>query len=161
MRRRSFISGSVLYSAAFVLSAEDAKPNFSGRWRMVKEESDFGGFTVPDIVVRVIDQRDPTMNIHTVQTVKQKTTTNDVTYMTDGSMANNIINGKEATSKAFWDGNALVIRTNMKNSKGEDVVMEERYTLSDDGQTLTTTSSIRSESGGVDMKLVSRKEKVN
>src|ERR1700757_3712781 len=111
MRRRSFVLGSLLFSAGFVLSGEDAKPNFSGRWRMVKEESDFGGFTMPDIVVRVIDQHDPTMNVHTVQTTGQKTTTNDVTYMTDGSVANNVINGRDAASKAFWDGNALVIRS--------------------------------------------------
>ena len=160
MLRRSFFSAALIPSVVAVLMAQDAKPNFSGRWRMVKGESDFGGFTVPDIVVRIIDQRDPTMNIHTVQTSGQKTSTNDVTYMTDGSVATNVINGRDATSKAFWDGSALVIRTTMKNSKGQDVSMEERYTLSPDGQTLTTTSNIRSETGGVDMKLVCRKEKV-
>ncbi len=159
LRRRSFLSGTLFASVAAFSFGQDAKSNFSGRWRMVKEESDFGGFTVPDIVVRVIDQHDPTMNIHTVQTTGQKTITNDVTYMTDGSVANNVINGRDATSKAFWDGSALVIRTTMKNSKGQEVVMEERYSLSADGQTLTTTSNIRSETGGVDMKLVSRKEK--
>ena len=140
--------------------AQSAKTNFSGRWRMVKAQSDFGGFTVPDLVVRVIDQHDPTMNIHTVQTSGQKTTTNDVVYMTDGSLANNVINGKDATSKAFWDGPALMIRTNMKDSKNENVVMEDRYELSGDGQTLTTSSHIETDTGGVNMKLVCTKEKL-
>ncbi len=127
---------------------------------MVKAQSDFGGFTTPDLVVRVIDQHDPTMNIHTVQTSGQKTTTNDIVYMTDGSSASNVINGKDATSKAFWDGPALMIRTNMKDSKNENVMMEDRYELSDDAQTLTTTSHIVTETGEVNMKLVCTKEKL-
>jgi hypothetical protein len=135
------------------------KPDFSGRWRMIKDKSDFGGFTIPDLVVRVIEHRDPTLNVHTIQTTGTKTTTADVSYFTDGSQTSNVINGHDATSKAFWDGPALVIRTNMKDSKGEDVVIEDRWELSDDQQTLTTTSHIETAKGQVDMKLVCVKEK--
>lgn len=133
--------------------------NFSGRWRMDKEQSDFGAFAKPDIVVRVIDQRDPTMNVHTVQTNGQKTSIIDATYMVDGSVANNVINGRDATSKAFWDGNALVIRTNMKTAKNEDEEIEDRYELSEDGQTLTTTSHVTTDKGEVTMKMICSKEK--
>lgn len=126
---------------------------------MLKDQSDFGGFSVPDAVIRVIEHRDPTLNVHTIQTTGSKTTTADVSYFTDGSQAQNIINGHDATSKAFWDGPALVIRTNMKDSKGEDVVIEDRWQLSDDQQTLTTTSHIETPKGQVDMKLVCVKEK--
>lgn len=136
-----------------------AKPDFSGRWRMVKDQSDFGGFAVPDVVVRVIDHHDPTLNVHTVQTTGEKTTSADVSYFTDGSESKNIINGHDATSKAFWDGSALVIRTNMKDSKNEDVVIEDRWELSEDQQTLTTSSHIETPKGQVDMKLVCVKEK--
>lgn len=137
------------------------KTDFSGRWRMVKDKSDFGGFTIPDVVVRVIDQRDPTMNVHTVQTTGTKTTSADVSYYTDGSISNNVINGRDATSKAFWDGPALVIRTDMKDSKGEDVEIEDRYELSEDKQTLTTTSHIETPKGQVNMKLVCVREKAS
>lgn len=137
------------------------KADFSGRWRMVKDQSNFGGFTIPDIVVRVIEQRDPTMNVHTVQTNGGKTSSADVSYFTDGSPSNNVINGRDATSKAYWDGPALVIRTNMKDSKGEDVVIEDTYQLSDDKQTLTTTSHIETPKGQVDMKLVCAREKAS
>jgi len=133
--------------------------NFSGRWRMDKEKSDFASFTMPDIVVRVIDQHDPTMNGHTVQTNGQKTSTVDATYMTDGSVATNIINNRDATSKAFWDGKSLVIRTNMKTAKNEDEEIEDRYELSDDGQVLTMTSHVTTEKGEVTMKMVCSKEK--
>jgi len=136
------------------------RTDFSGRWRMEKDKSDFGGFTIPDIVVQVVDHHDPTLNIHTVETLGKKTTTADVSYFTDGSVTKNVINGRDAESKAFWDGSALVVRTSEKDSKGEDVVIEDRWELSDDGQTLTRTSHITTPKGQVDMKLVSQKEKV-
>ena|SRR5436305_14458217 len=126
---------------------------------MVKEKSDFGTFKMPDIVVRVIDQHDPTMNVHTVQTSGTNTVTNDVVYMTDGSPSTNVINGRDATSKTFWDGAVLNVRTTMKNAKNQDVLMEERYELSEDGSTLTTTSHITTEKGEANLKLVAEKEK--
>ncbi len=135
------------------------KPNFSGRWRMVKDKSDFGGFTSPDIVVRVIEHRDPTLNVHTVQTSKGKTSTVDVSYFTDGSEATNSMSGRDAVSKAYWDGPALMIRTTTKDSKGEDEIIEDRWELSDDGQTLTTSSHITTPRGEVNLKLVCEKEK--
>src|SRR5690348_14572614 len=86
-----------------------AHANFSGRWRMNKEKSDFAKFKVPEMIVRVIDHHDPTMNVHTVQTSAGKTSSSDVSYFTDGSISTNVINGRDATSKSYWDGAALVI----------------------------------------------------
>src|SRR3982751_2549219 len=91
-----------------------AHANFSGRWRMDKEKSDFAKFKMPDMIVRVIDHHDPTMNVHTVQTTGAKTNTSDVSYFTDGSTSNNLITGRDATSRTFWDGDALVVQTDMK-----------------------------------------------
>lgn len=163
--RRCMLWGVIVAMVPCAIRAQTPLPppktDFSGRWRMVKDKSDFGGFTVPDIVVRVIEQRDPTFNVHTVQTTGTKTTSADVSYYTDGSISNNVINGHDATSKAFWDGPALVIRTNMKDSKGEDVVIEDRYELSDDKQTLTNSSHIETPKGQVDMKLVCVREKTS
>ncbi len=141
---------------------EEAQPkaDFSGRWRMVKDKSDFGRATMPDMIVRVVDQHAVTMNVHTIQTSGTKTTSADVSYFTDGSEATNIINGHDATSKAFWDGPALLIRTHIKLSNGEDEMVLDRWELSDDGQTLTTTSQITTPKGGANLKLVCVREKV-
>ena len=49
--------------------APPVHPNFSGRWRMVKEKSDFNGFKAPDAVIRVVDHRGQMINLHTIQTV--------------------------------------------------------------------------------------------
>jgi hypothetical protein len=136
-----------------------AHANFSGRWRMNKEKSDFAKFKVPDMIVRVIDHHDPTMNVHTVQTNAGKTSSSDVSYFTDGSVSTNVINGRDATSKSYWDGAALVVRTDMKTAKGEDEQIEDRYELSDGGAILTTTSHVVTSKGDVTMTLVSDKEK--
>lgn len=137
-----------------------ARVNFSGRWRMNKEKSDFAKFKLPDMIVRVIDHHDPTMNVHTVQTVAGKTSSSDVSYFTDGSISNNVINGRDATSKTYWDGNALVVRTDMKTAKDEEEQIEDRYELSEDGARLTTTSHVVTSKGDVTMTLVCDKEKV-
>lgn len=137
------------------------KPDFSGRWRMLKEQSDFHGFHQPDIVVRVVDDHDPAMNVHTIQTTGEKTTTSDVTYFTDGSVTKNVVNGREAESKCYWDGEVLVVRTSMKTAKGENELIADRWELSEDKQTLTITSHVDTDKGEVDMKMVCGREKVD
>jgi hypothetical protein len=140
--------------------AQPTKPNFSGRWRMVKDKSDFGGFKAPDIVVRVVEHRNPTLNVHTIQTTGGKTSTADVSYFTDGAQTTNSLSGRDAVSKAFWDGPALMIRTTTKDSKGEDEVVEDRWEVSEDRQTLTISSHVTTPKGQVDMKLVCEREKI-
>lgn len=149
----------VVVAAAFAQNdATATHPNFSGRWRMVKDKSDFAHAAMPDIIVRVIDQQKQTMNIHTVQTTGTVTKSADVSYFLDGSPSTNTINNHEATSKTFWDGSALNVRTELKLSNGDEEVIEDRYELSDDGNTLTTSSHISTPKGGTNMKLVCQKE---
>ena len=100
------------------------------------------------------------MNVHTVQTSGKNTTTADVSYFTDGSESSNVINGHNATSKAFWDGPALMIRTDLKLANGETELIEDRWELSEDGETLTNTSHITTSKGEANLKLVCTKEKV-
>lgn len=132
--------------------------NFSGRWRMVKEKSDFSGFKVPDIVIRVVDQHDPVLNLHTIQTTAGKTTMADLSYFTDNSISMNTIKGRDAQCRAYWDGAALIVRTKMIMANGEREVIEDRWELSSDRKTLTTTSHIVTETGEAVLKLVCERE---
>ena len=128
---------------------------------MNKEKSDFGKFKAPDLIVRVIDEHQPTLNIHTIQTANGKTTTSDVSYFVDGRESTNVMSGRDATSKSFWDGSDLTIRTETKNSKDEDTEMVDRWQLSADGQTLTIVSHIETPNGDATLTLVCDKEKPN
>lgn len=126
---------------------------------MDKEKSDFARATMPDMIIRVVDQRGVTMNVHTIQTTGTMTTTADVSYYTDGTESTNTVNGHTAVSKAFWDGPALMIRTTLKLTNGDDELVEDRWELSDDGQTLTTSSHVRTSKGGTELRLVCTREK--
>jgi hypothetical protein len=71
-----------------------------------------------------------------------------------------VVNGRDAQSKCYWDGNVLVVRTEMKNSKGLDELITDRWELSSDKQTLTISSHVETEKGSVDMKMVCAREKL-
>jgi len=138
--------------------APPVHPNFSGRWRMVKEKSEFNGFKVPDVVIRVVDHHDPMINLHTIQTTDKQTMMSDVSYFTDNSVTMNTIKGRDAQCRAFWDGQALIVRTKMIMANGEHEVIEDRWELSTDGHVLTTSSHIVTESGEASLTLVCEKE---
>jgi hypothetical protein len=133
-------------------------PNFSGRWRMVKDKSDFSTAHAPDMVVQVIDQRGSTMNVHTIQTSGTTTKSADVSYMLDGSLSKNMINNHEATSKTFWDGPVLNVRTTLNLSNGDEELIEDTWQLSPDANNLLETSHVSTPKGGIIMKLVCEKE---
>ena len=151
----------VAFAFAAIACAQTTPPahtNFSGRWRMVKDQSDFGSFNinVPDMVIRVIEQRDATLNLHTVETTHGKTSVSDIVYYTDGRESTNDRGGRSAVSRAFWDGNALMIRTDTTDSRNQAIEILEKWTLSPDRNTLTTTSDI----GSAHLKMVCTRESV-
>lgn len=125
---------------------------------MLKDQSDFGKFTRPDIVVRVVDQRGNTLNLHTVETTGSKTSVSDMSYFLDGTPASNTRAGRPATTKAFWDGNALMLRTDTTDSKNENIQVVEHWELSPDGKLLVTTSDVTTPTGEAHFKLVCQKE---
>lgn len=140
-------------------AGQQAKTNFSGRWRMLKDQSNFANFAMPDSVVRVVSQHGVAMNVHTVETIQGKTNISDIVYYTNGRVTQNIINGNKAESRTFWDGPDLMVRTVEKNAKGQEIDMLDDWHLSPDGKLLTTTSHITTPRGSVDLKLVCVKEK--
>ena len=146
-------------SASLMFSQAVEKPDFSGRWRMLKDKSEFAKFKVPDAIIRSVDQHGAIMNVHTIQTVNQKTVISDISYAIDGSAAQNSINGRDAESKTFWDGPVLVIKTTMNTSKGDPEFIEDRWSISDDKQLLTIASHIETDKGGANLVMVCSREK--
>jgi hypothetical protein len=148
----------VLFLSSSTVFAQ-SQPNFTGEWRMDASKSDFGKFPVPTALTRNIVQKNPDLSIDTTQLTRSGANTAHVNYRTDGVETTNQLSTGEGTSHAFWDGSTLVIRTTLKNRAGVDVLMEERWDLSADGQTLTTTSHIETSKGNTDLKLVCERVK--
>jgi len=137
-----------------VFAQAEEKPDFSGQWRMNAQKSDFGKFPMPSSITRTIVQKGPNLSVDTVERGASGEQTAHAMYRTDGVDTTNHFNTGEGTSHAFWDGQTLVIRTSMKTKSGVEVVMEERWGLSSDKNTLTTDSHIETSKGGADLKLV-------
>jgi hypothetical protein len=76
------VSALLLVTAAVGLAQTAGKTNYSGKWRMVKEKSEFGKFAAPDSMVRTVDHQDVTINVHTAETGPMGKASADVTYYT-------------------------------------------------------------------------------
>lgn len=109
---------------------------------------------MPTSITRTIAQKGPNLTVDTVERGATGEHTAHAEYRTDGVNTTNHFNTGEGTSHAFWDGQTLVIRTSMKTKSGMEVVMEERWELSADKNTLTTGSHIETSKGAADLKLV-------
>jgi hypothetical protein len=150
----------VLFLALFgMVNAQSAKPNFTGEWEMDSVKSDFGAFPKPTTITRTIVQKDPELAVSTTQRGANGEQTAHAVYRTDGVDTTNQFNSGPGTSHAFWDGNTLVIRTGMKGRNNLEVELQERWTLSSDGKTLTTASHIETSQGSTDLTLVCRRVK--
>ncbi len=158
----SFLAAAVVVASGWAhgaLGQSGPKPNFSGEWHMDAAKSDFGKFQMPTTMIRVIVQKDPDLTIDTTQRGVNGEQTSRVYYRTDGEQTVNHMSSGVATSHAFWDGSTLVIRTTMKGRNDLDIEMEERWDLSADGKTLTTTSHIGTSRGSADLRLVCERAK--
>ena len=123
-------------------TAGQAKPNFSGTWKLTLQKSDLGQFA-PTSETDTITQTADELKIEVAsesQRGKRDTTTTaklDGTDTPNPAAANSVF--QILSTKATWQGSSLVITqtTSFQDSKG---TMTATYTLSDDGKTLTKTT---------------------
>ncbi len=148
------VSALLLLTASVAFAQTAGKTNYGGKWRMVKEKSEFGKFAAPDSMIRTVDHQDVTINVHTAETGPMGKASADVTYYTDGRESTNEVHGRESKSHCFWDGEVLVIRTVSTAGNGQPVNTEQRWVLAPDGKTLTMTSHMETGLTQADFKLV-------
>lgn len=137
----------LLAQAAF---SQDAKPNFSGHWKLDKSKSDFGSGPQPDEVIEVIDHHEPTLVVNTTTTQAGHEEKRSVRYTTDDAENTNVVGGHTMKTKTHWEGNSLV--TVVRDEGG--LQLTEVRTISKDGKTQT----IETDFGMGKQKLVMLKE---
>jgi hypothetical protein len=139
------------------LSAQ-AKPNFSGDWTLVVEKSSFGMMPTPASMRRTITHKDPAIKIVTTQTGgTMGDTTVETNFTTDGKPQSNSVTGTPMSTVGAWDGAAMTFHSTL-TQQGSEVIIDDRYELSDGGQTLTITRKFSSEGTGTEAKLVFKKK---
>ena len=133
-----------------------SKPNFSGEWKMVPGKSDFGMMPAPTAGTQKIAHNDPELKVVTTDTGDQGTFTTENAYTTDGKECVNKGRIGDVRSTLKWDGNALIIDSKV-DFQGNAVAITNRWTLSDDGKTLTMNVHFASGMGDGDARIVYEK----
>jgi len=149
---RTFLAVSIIVFISGLTAAQGTQPpadlastiNLSGTWRLDLKASDLGGakpFLIYDALTLVISHQDPVLKITRQLTKKNKTTTQELTYYTDGRGETNPTpneNGKLESKTSWWD-KLITIQGTSETPMGGDVVISdvnEKWELSDSGNTL-------------------------
>lgn len=135
-----------------------AKPNFTGDWKLNTSKSAFGEMPGPDSMSIKVTHDDPKLSTATKQSGQMGEFEMKASYTTDGKECSNEgFQGMTTKSVVKWDGDALVIET--KGQFGDnEFTISQRWTLAEDGKTLTMTQTFKSAMGDGQQKLVFEKQ---
>jgi hypothetical protein len=142
----------VVATAANMAMAAD-KPDFSGNWKLDADKSTFGPMPPPTSMTRKVVHKDPDLAVDQAQSGDQGDQNTSMKYSTDGKETTNSMMGNDVKSKAVWEGKTLVI-TSAANFGGADVKLTDKWSLSDDGKTLTDVLGISAPQGDFEMTFV-------
>jgi hypothetical protein len=140
VKRRIWITAAAVLTWTAVAPAF-AKPNFTGKWVINKEKSNFGRFPAPEKMERTVTFEDPDLTYTTVQTGRGGEVTSTLKYKTDGSESTNNLRGMEVKGVAQWIGDVLQITSKRSVQDGE-VKQVEKWSISEDGKTLTIGNQV-------------------
>jgi hypothetical protein len=157
MPRHTFKLLAVLSLAWLAVALAAAPPDLSGNWKANLAKSDFGPMPAPSSIATKIEQKEPNVKMSTTFVGDQGEMTFDRAFVTDGSETVNNFGPFVLRSKAKWDGRALVIDSKGKTDDG-DIAILEKWSLSEDGKTITVTSNWTSPQGEMVHKTVYEKQ---
>jgi len=146
-----------LLAAAFGLLQAQAKPNFSGTWKLNASKSNFGPMPAPEARTDKITHQDPDLKDSFTQSGPMGEVTAELKYSTDGKETTSSVRGNQIKSTAKWEGDELVI-AGKTSFEGGDVTLADRWSLSADGKTLTILRHVNSPMGETDQKIVLEKQ---
>lgn len=150
----------LLILTASLAAAE--KPDFSGEWKLNTVKSDFGPVAAFDRWDLDVTHKDPSLKVKaTMSNAQMGERTTDTELSTDGQETQTGEGASSAIVSAAWTGPVLVVKSTRKvNMQGDEVEIrnEEKWSLSEDGKTLTVEAVIASPMGELRMKRVMDKQ---
>jgi hypothetical protein len=152
------ILGSLFCSASTHVSAQQAKPNLTGTWKINLSKSKLAPQHGPGIDRYKIKHSEPRVEMEHTFNGRSET----YTYMTDGKerMANGSLQDGATRAKTHWDSDTLVIEKKQAIGSVGAFVWISRFTLSQDGKSLVVTQHASKSSFGAafDESLIYEKE---
>ncbi|SRR5258706_8830452 len=138
-------------------AADDARPNFSGEWKMNAEKSSFGQLPAPLAYHRHIDHKDPIIRMVARQSTQMGEQTVVSTMRTDGVQTTNPSRTGDTKTIGRWQGRDLELTTT-KQVEGGEAVTRETWSLSAEGRALTSNTSLRTPRGEFEVRVVFEKQ---
>ncbi|MFB3779800.1 MAG: hypothetical protein ACE141_19425 [Bryobacteraceae bacterium] len=136
----------------------DAKVNFTGTWKLNAAQSKFGdNFPAPSSMTQKIDHQDPALTVEVSQSSEGGDFNATFKYTTDGKESANEIMGNPVKSVVKWEGDELVMHMTM-SFDGNEMVIDDRVSLSADGKTMTMKRHWKSPMGELDQVVVLDKQ---
>src|SRR5881394_997527 len=126
--------GKHLFAAIFLAASAAAQPNLSGVWDWDKSQGTHKPGE-PEAVRMKIDQQGSAITI-TMRAATRVQTEENAYNLVAGQESKGQMHGSPMTSKTKWDGGTLVVNSIAVIMK-KDLRMDNWYTLSADGNTLT------------------------
>jgi hypothetical protein len=131
-----------------------AKPDFTGDWKLNTSKSTFGDVPPPDSMTIKVTHGEPKLSTVSKQSGQMGEIEMKGEYTTDGKECTNEgFQGAPMKSVVKWDGDVLGFETKGQFG-GEDFTLTQKWTLSDDGKTLTVAQHIATSMGDFDQKLI-------
>lgn len=146
MARRLFAALFVCLTVGSIAAVAADKPDFSGNWKLNTGKSDFGPMPKPEKVDYVIAHKDPELNVKSTAVTQMGEVTNEAKITTDGKEFINNMRGQEIKGTANWDGKVLVVKQKL-TVQGTEIVLEQKWTMSEDGKSITQEISITTPQG--------------
>jgi len=131
--------------------------NFSGVWKLIRGESDFGFLPPPRLRIDTIVQHEQQLQISTRQKDANGSITVERNLEIGGGPTQILIHGRPRMIRAYLDGPQLVIET-LSEVSGTSRRIEDRWSLDDMGQWLTIARMHEQPGGAVHQRLRLRRE---
>lgn len=156
-KRTPFIYAVSLLLPYIVAVAAQSRPNFTGTWKLNVDKSDVEGFSPQSFVLEIVHKEPHVRSIAAI-TQEGKEAKSEVNFTTDGKDTVNKTPDGEGTDKARWEGNVLVRDTQGKLSNGLSLTQRDKYTLSEDGKTMTIARHYATEISEGNLRFVFEKQ---
>ena len=142
-----------LFLALAVCCAAAGKPGLSGTWTLAAARSDFAKQPAPKSKIVRIEHREPSLVISIEEEDARGAVKGTAHYTTGGRECVNDIFGNPMKAVAVWEGETLYMRT-WGSFAGNEIKLDDRYTLSKYGKTLTLRRHFEGQRGGVEDQIL-------
>ncbi len=157
MKRTPFLLVLLALLACGTLVAADAKPNFSGKWVLDVQKSEFAGMPPPESQTKTIEHQDPKLRLITVTRMAQGEQRYEGNYTTDGKENVNHLGETPMKSRTHWEGKLLLTETQVQ-SDGGPVTINDVWELTEDGKQMVQMREYKSSEGSSTQRLFYNKE---